>query len=430
LFYICNEITKPNRAYDLYYRLVDCHTLNINPEFWMARDETCKQKFTNDSNFLPQLWARYPYFNESRPEEGLKYNLINLKSKIFDYDYFTINFQLLKLDQDYFTKSYKKYFFITPENYSKGEDRSNLYTFEFNVNNYSAKVVDNPKIPELLLKISGIMGIIQIILSYLSNYYCKFAFKKFIFNESFDEKDCLEVNQLYSAKYPSLVDAIYKKENGIKNLNNILCFRNFLSKSLGIPFKEESIYNFIENVLNRKISLENIISRSLTMNMEGEKNNLQMNSFYKTSLHMEISFFERIDIFSKSKSILFDKSEKISTVCGKGLTYVYFLICGVLLILTGLLCWNSDNFKITILNKNTIEITDTSDKRINTIFKFSILPNFAQGSKFLLFNNTSSQYQEFQYRNCTDEDLLYFGQSNNSSYINYCVELKDIIDNI
>jgi hypothetical protein len=127
---------------------------------------------------------------------------------------------------------------------------------------------------------------------------------------------------------------------------------------------------------------------------------------------------------------LFNKKEKISTVYGKGLTYVYIFICGVFLILTGLLCWNSDNFKITILNKNTIEITDTSDKRINTIFKFSILPNFAQGTKFLLFNTTTSQYQEFQYRNCTDEDFLYFSQSNNSSFINYCVELKDIIDNI
>jgi hypothetical protein len=299
LFYLCNELTQPNRAYDLYYRLVDCHTLNINPEFWMARDETCKKNLTNNSNFFPQLWARYPYFNESRPEEGLKYNLINLKSKIYDFDYFTVNLQSLKLDQDYFTKIYKKYFFITPETYSKGEDRRNLFNFEFEVNNYLEKVVDKPKIPELLLKISGIMGIIQIILSYLSNYYCKFAFKKFIFNESFDEQDCLEVNQLYSAKYPSMVDAIYKKGNGIKNLTKILCFRNFLSKSLGIPFKEESIYNFIENVLNRKISLENIISRTLTMNMEGEKNNLQMNLFYKTSLHREFLFLKELIFFPK-----------------------------------------------------------------------------------------------------------------------------------
>jgi hypothetical protein len=211
LFYLCNELTKPNRAFDMYYRLVDCQTLNKNPEFWMARDKTCNQNLTNNSNFFPELWARYPYFNESHPEEGLKYNLINLKSKIFDYDAFMINFQSLKLDQNYFTKLYKNYFFITPDSYSKGEDESSLYSFEFNLNNYLEKVVDKPKIPELLLKISGIMSIIFIILSYTSNFYTKFAFKKIIFNSNFDEKDCLEINQLYSGKYPSHVDAIYKK---------------------------------------------------------------------------------------------------------------------------------------------------------------------------------------------------------------------------
>jgi hypothetical protein len=343
--YICNEFSRPNNAYDFLYHVVDCFSLNSEPGYWMARDNTCNQNFTSESLFQPLVWMRYPYFNESRPEEDLVETIVHLKPNQSDFDYYLVNLQSLKLDQDYFRNIYKDYFFITPVNYLKQKYQS-LYSFEMEIYSHIGKVVDKSKIPDLLIKISGLMGLFYIILFWINHIYTRFALKKYIFNNMFEEKDFVKIMQIFNSKFLKTInneEIIKIKNYDLKIIKGKLCFKNYIWNSLGLPFKDKDMYNVLNYFINSKMSLENFIKYKHFEKNISKSNLTQYSS--RTLLNMESSILDRIDIFSKSRSILFNRKEKIVSIFGKRVTFLYFFVCFVIFILTGFLCWNSENVK-------------------------------------------------------------------------------------
>jgi hypothetical protein len=197
LVYLCNEYDKPNSAYDLWNSFINCSTLQTTEDFYMAQDGTCNEYTYKKEDFKPQLWFRHYYYNESLKENNFGPKVTKLSSNIYDYDYFYMNMQTLKLDKGYFSKFYDSFFFTSILNYQKYQSNM-LYAFEFEFINNIVKEKDKPKIPDLLIAISGLVKVIYIILFTINSLFATFSYQKYVLSYLFENENIENIAKKYA----------------------------------------------------------------------------------------------------------------------------------------------------------------------------------------------------------------------------------------
>lgn len=427
--YFCK--TSYNNVTEYSY-LVNCTDITYDPALMDIADKVgCDYELTNliidYSDYKGEYWISYKSYNES-----LVLDEVDEVKVRYDFTFDTNNYadlrsnmKIIYLNTNIFIDDLKMLYANNLEFDIFGADY-----FKFSLVVLQSLVVDlkqtvYEKLDERLIIILSTLGILNVIFSLMANYFTEFYFQIHVLETCFQSEEYIEINEALNLKSRIKNNGDLDKSNSQEYLENIkeqvFHLTNYIIKN----YTNNKDYEYVENLINDKISLERMLGCELPTN--------NSNPSTRENEGITKSFLNKFDLFSSPTHLRLKKLKVVKSLYGALLSIILFSI-SVLIIY-----YFANNF---LLNKNPkvnayiIENNNDNLKRedphINMLLKFTLTQEFSRMTIPVIYDFDTGKYKNITYRSCTQEEISSIPNNFTSDLrlAHICINYYDLVGNV